>query len=85
MIAKIQPYIDNEDFQPAAIFKVCTHIHMVLYFAFLYGIVLVIFVAAVTGIKSLYVNLSVGQGHAQVPLCGQERGSQEGMLHIYIQ
>ena len=25
---------------------------------------------AITGIKSLYVNLSVGQGHAQVSLCG---------------
>ena len=29
-----------------------------------------IVIAAITGIKSLYVNLPVGQGHAQVPLCG---------------
>ena len=29
-----------------------------------------IVIVAITGIKSLYVNLPVGQGHAQLPLCG---------------
>ena len=42
----------------------------------------ILFIPALTGVQSLYVNMSVGQGHAQVSLCSQECCPQEGMCVI---